>query len=149
MCGYLPGRTLTRKPDGIHAQPHWWNKIGIRYKKTHMQLLPLVSQTELDQLLAEPGYLALLKHNTTCPISKGVLQRLGDADTGVSVLKGIHVLDLLAHRNLSNDIADRFEVEHQSPQLLLLHRGKCIYTEWGYDISADAILEAIEDVNEK
>ena len=39
---------------------------------------------------------------------------------------GAHYLDLLNHRDISNDIAERFEVQHQSPQLIVIKDGKAI-----------------------
>jgi bacillithiol system protein YtxJ len=39
---------------------------------------------------------------------------------------GAHYLDLLNHRDISNAIAERFDVVHQSPQVVLIKDGKVI-----------------------
>lgn len=41
----------------------------------------------------------------------------------------LHYLDLLKQRELSNTVAEKFNVYHQSPQVLLLQNGECIYEE--------------------
>jgi bacillithiol system protein YtxJ len=45
-----------------------------------------------------------------------------------------YFLDLIAFRDISNEIASRFGVVHQSPQLLLIKEGKSVY-----DVSHSAI----------
>jgi hypothetical protein len=40
-----------------------------------------------------------------------------------------YYLDLLHHRPLSNLIAEKFSVNHESPQLLLIKNGECTYDE--------------------
>lgn len=39
-----------------------------------------------------------------------------------------YYLDLLAYRDVSNEIANRYDVEHESPQVLIIKGGKCVYT---------------------
>jgi bacillithiol system protein YtxJ len=40
-----------------------------------------------------------------------------------------YYLDLIAHRDISNLIAQQYGVEHQSPQVLVILNGKCVYNE--------------------
>ena len=108
-----------------------------------MQTTTLDNTDQLEAIASAPDYQVILKHNTTCPISKGVLERMKAPEAAIPGVDKVHVLDLLAHRDISNEIAERFGVEHQSPQLLLIKGGKCIYNEWGYDISAEATAEAM------
>jgi bacillithiol system protein YtxJ len=100
--------------------------------------------TELKQLdeLAKESFEQLVfifKHSTRCNISRMALKQfehhysLEENDA-----KG-YFLDLIAHRDISNEIADRFSVIHQSPQLILLKDGKCIYTVSHSDIDADEL----------
>lgn len=39
----------------------------------------------------------------------------------------IYLLDLISHRDVSNEIAESLEVTHQSPQLILVKNGEMIY----------------------
>jgi len=45
----------------------------------------------------------------------------------------------LEHRDISNEIASRFGVYHQSPQLLLIKEGKCVYNVSHSDIDAEVL----------
>jgi bacillithiol system protein YtxJ len=48
---------------------------------------------------------------------------------------------LIAHRNISNKITELFKVQHESPQVLLIKEGKCVYDESHLGISMDEIEE--------
>lgn len=68
----------------------------------------------------------LFKHSTRCSVSymaKNSLQR------GWSEVEGkarLFYLDLIQYRELSNHIEERFGVQHESPQLIILHEGRVI-----------------------
>jgi len=51
-------------------------------------------------------------------------------------------LDLLKYRNLSNKLAEDFNVHHESPQVLLIKNGDCIYEESHNGIRMEEILNA-------
>jgi bacillithiol system protein YtxJ len=54
-----------------------------------------------------------------------------------------YYLDLLTYRSISNEIAERFQVHHESPQILLIKDGECIYDASHLDITIDEIMESI------
>ncbi len=65
----------------------------------------------------------IFKHSTRCGISRMVLSQFEkDFDTSSTNLD-LHFLDLLNHRDISNAIAERFNVVHESPQLLIIKNG--------------------------
>lgn len=67
----------------------------------------------------------LFKHSTSCSISSMAKSRLeGDSDDSSPT---IYYLDLLSHRDISNEIASRFNVHHESPQVVVLDKGKVQY----------------------
>ncbi len=108
-----------------------------------MQFTPLDNQEQLQTISSAKGYHLILKHNTTCPISKGVLERLQAEEQPIPEVETIHVLELMEQRDLSGAVASRFGVPHQSPQLLLIKDGRCTYHEWGFDISAGQVTNVI------
>ncbi len=72
----------------------------------------------------------IFKHSTRCSISHMALARLErdwQAENMVDVKP--YCLDLIRHRELSNLIAEEFEVEHESPQVLLIENGRAIYDQ--------------------
>ena len=56
----------------------------------------------------------------------------------------VYFLDLLQHRNISGGIAERFKVHHESPQLLIIKDGECIYETSHGEISAEEAAEQIQ-----
>lgn len=118
-------------------------ELAAVFKKT-MELKPLEDEATLSQITAATNYQVILKHNTTCPISKGVVERMESESESISGVDNVYILDLLENRELSNAIAGKLGVPHQSPQVLLVKDGRCIYHEWGFDISAEAIAAAVK-----
>lgn len=70
----------------------------------------------------------IFKHSTRCVISKTVLRNL-KAEIKESNEKDIkfYYLDLLNHRDVSNEIAEKLQVAHQSPQALLIKNKALLY----------------------
>lgn len=50
-----------------------------------------------------------------------------------------YYLDLLNHRDISNLIAERYQVVHQSPQVLIIRNGKCEYSDTHMNITFEDI----------
>jgi bacillithiol system protein YtxJ len=85
----------------------------------------------------------IFKHSTRCGISRMVLKNFESRyDLADGEIKP-YFLDLLSYRNISNEIAQRFGVMHQSPQLILIKDGQCRYTASHSDIDADELKEKI------
>jgi bacillithiol system protein YtxJ len=51
-----------------------------------------------------------------------------------------HYLDLLNYKAISNEIATFFQVHHESPQIILIKNGECIYDESHYGIMMDELI---------
>lgn len=87
----------------------------------------------------------LLKHSTRCSISSAALSRLERnwQDSDNQKLQPYY-LDLLQHRDISNAIASHYGIEHQSPQVLVIKGGKCVYSATHFDINyKDLISQAL------
>jgi bacillithiol system protein YtxJ len=80
----------------------------------------------------------IFKHSTTCSISRMALDRFERAPTPEKV--DFHYLDLLNHRTISSEISTFFQVHHESPQVLLIKNGECIYDESHYGIMMDELI---------
>jgi bacillithiol system protein YtxJ len=83
----------------------------------------------------------IFKHSTRCSISTMAKSRLERASEPEGV--DFNYLDLIAYRSVSNKIANDFDVEHASPQILIIKNGECIYDESHNAISMDEIVEVI------
>ncbi len=82
----------------------------------------------------------IFKHSTRCSVSRMALRHF-ENEFELEGKVTPYFLDLLNHRDISNEIAVKFGVVHQSPQLLLISNGKCIYNTSHSDIDAVTIKE--------
>jgi len=102
--------------------------------------LALTSVSQLDEIedASNSKLVVLFKHSTRCSISRmALLQFENDFESNDQILP--YYLDLLNHRDISNEIASKFSVVHQSPQLLIISKEKCIYNASHSDIDAEVI----------
>ena len=82
------------------------------------------------------------KHSTRCSISIMVLSSFeGSWNQDVEV--NLYFVDLLKHRDVSNEIAKTFNVVHQSPQLIVVKGGEVIYSASHSSINTREIEKAI------
>src|SRR5689334_17914773 len=84
----------------------------------------LSSLADLDSALADSkGTVVLYKHSTLCGICDGAIAEI-KAFMTAHPAPTIYYLDLLEHRDVSNAIARRLGVKHESPQAIVLKGGK-------------------------
>jgi bacillithiol system protein YtxJ len=91
--------------------------------------LPLESIDQLEEIIeiSKQKSIVIFKHSTRCFISKSALRSF-EAEYNISSHKmDAYYLDLLNYRDISNEIATRFNVVHQSPQILVIKNGVCVY----------------------
>ena len=104
-----------------------------------MNWIPLKDETGLQEIKnrsAEKTQV-IFKHSTRCSISSMALNRLERATAPDSI--DFNYLDLLTYRDLSLRVANEFSVEHESPQILIIKNGECVYDESHTGISMDQI----------
>jgi len=85
----------------------------------------------------------LFKHSTRCSISSMALNRLKDLEAGFFDKADFHYLDLIAYREISNAIAERFQVHHESPQVILVKNGEAVYDASHMEISTQELISEI------
>jgi len=91
------------------------------------KILPWKNLTEVAQLdeiekLSKGKTQVIFKHSTRCGISSMVMNQFVDAFDVDSNLD-LYYLDLLNYREVSNETGYKFQVMHQSPQLLVIKNG--------------------------
>lgn len=84
----------------------------------------------------------IFKHSTRCSISSVVKNRLskGALPAGID----FYHLDLIANRTVSNAIAEHYGIRHESPQVLLIRNGKCVYNESHSAVYMEDIIDAAQ-----
>jgi bacillithiol system protein YtxJ len=95
-----------------------------------MNWIALEEENQLEEIKkeSEDKPVLIFKHSTSCSISATALNRLERSwkTDEVPQLKAYY-LDLLSYRGLSREIANKFGIIHESPQILLIEKGKCTY----------------------
>lgn len=107
-----------------------WNELS------DITQLDLIDQESVNQKVL------VFKHSTRCSISDAALGRTERKwnDANADVLKPYY-LDLIAHRDISNAIATRYNVMHESPQALIISNGKCIFSQTHMSIDVNELME--------
>ena len=104
----------------------------------------LENASQLDAITEESKTIPvmLFKHSIRCSISSMALNRIESnwKDFDNQHIKPYY-LDLIAHRDISNLIAEQYGIEHQSPQALIISSGKCIYHESHSNIRYNDIMK--------
>lgn len=113
---FLFGDNTSKAPQAIE-----WNLL-----KETPQIEEILKDSELKPIL-------LFKHSTRCGISSTVLRRLEVQLSGIENLD-YYLLDILKYRSVSNQVAERFEIVHQSPQVIIIEKKEAVKTASHYDI---------------
>jgi bacillithiol system protein YtxJ len=115
--------------------------LPLRPQKYVMNWKHLTSIVDLDEAISasSDSIVILFKHSTRCSISRMALKMLEMGwDESLSGVSAYH-LDLLNHRDISAAIAEKLNVEHQSPQMLVLRGGAVLEFANHSNISSDVV----------
>lgn len=106
-----------------------------------MNWTPLDSEN-LSQIISGefPKTAVIFKHSTRCSVSMMAKRNFERGWNHPEEEITPFYLDLLSFRDLSNQIAEAFQVEHQSPQMLVIKDGKCLFHTSHSGIDADKVL---------
>ena len=101
----------------------WGSKSASKLVWTDIQSVDDLHKVE-EESFQKP--VMILKHSTRCSVSSMAKNRLELYWEENAPVKPYY-LDLLAHRDVSNEIATRYKVKHESPQIIVLKNGEVIY----------------------
>ena len=94
--------------------------------KKELPWIPLMEETQLvaiqESSFSKPQL--IYKHSTTCGISSMVLNMFSKSFDYSEDQADLYFLDLHRHRSVSNEVARKFGVRHESPQLIVLDKGE-------------------------
>ena len=99
--------------------------------KKEEKSIPWIPLSSLDQLeeiekksSGKPQI--IFKHSTTCGISRMVMNMFNSSYDLSENQADLYYLDLHNYREISNEVGYRFQVVHQSPQLLVIRNGNTV-----------------------
>jgi bacillithiol system protein YtxJ len=107
-----------------------------------MHWIHLTDEEQLKQIVikSQSKPQVIFKHSTRCSISSVAFQRLQKVAQPSDI--DFYFLDLIAYRSISNKISEVFNVYHESPQVLVIKDGECIYDESHLSISMNEIVDS-------
>jgi bacillithiol system protein YtxJ len=111
-----------------------------------IEWLPLEKEQQLHEIVRlshddSVHAVAIFKHSTRCSISSMAKNRLERSWNPINKNIPVYYLDLISFRQLSNEVANRFDLVHESPQLLLIQKGELKAHASHSAISAELIEE--------
>lgn len=111
-----------------------------------MEWIKLTHPAQVQELIeasaTEP--VLVFKHSTTCSISRMALDRLERQwQPHENASAKTYFLDLLNYRAISNQLAEVFQVRHESPQVLVIKNGQAVYHESHYGITYASLQAAL------
>lgn len=115
--------------------------------KEEIEKIPWVNITEEQDIedLEKRSFekpVVIFKYSTRCGISRITLRKF-ETDLPENLDVAYYFMDLVKYRSLSNEIADRLKVRHESPQLIVLKDGKVIHHSSHQDINAKQLSDYI------
>jgi len=116
----------SNNPDSIEKQIPW-NKLT-----SVSQIVTIVEESMQKPII-------IFKHSTRCGTSRMVLRQFEKHFALDEDRVRLYFLDLIAFREVSNEIAIQFQVLHQSPQLIVLKNGNTVHHSSHYNIDAELL----------
>ena len=110
------------------------------------ELMVIDSVEALEDAIAasEERLVLLFKHSVTCGTSAQAYDELVDhLRTGQHTTQYV-LLTVQTHRALSDAVATHFNVRHETPQTLLIHKGQVVWDASHFSVTAETIKAAID-----
>ena len=108
-----------------------------------MNWINITTPQQIDDIKAVTGYSIIFKHSTRCPISMMAKRKFELDEKLFDGITPLYFLDLIKFRDLSKAVAETFNVQHESPQLLLIKDGECVLDQSHSSISAEEVVEVM------
>lgn len=102
----------------------------------------LKDESQLKELIrrSESAVQVIFKHSIRCSISSVAKGRLDRSEAPTHM--DFYYLDVINDRGVSNKVSEVFNVDHESPQILVIKNGECVYAESHMGINMQERLEA-------
>ncbi len=100
--------------------------------------LSLTNEDQLQELDEKSFHQTVIiyKHSTSCNISQIIKFRF---EKHWPSSTSIYLVDILSYRAISNIIEEKYQTRHESPQILVIQNGKCIFDESHLDIDVEEV----------
>lgn len=106
-----------------------------------MALKEIHTIEEWNEIVEKEDKFFLLKNSLTCPISHEAFKETEQFAKENEQIP-IYYLHVQIARPLSNEIADQFQVKHESPQAILFENGKVIWHDSHWKVTQENLANA-------
>ena len=126
-----------------------FNKIfGGSTEEKEEKVLPwifLTSESQLEEIKKKSfeKTQVIFKHSTRCSISSVSMNKFVKNYNIPKEDADLYYLDLLNYRSVSDEVGYKFQIMHQSPQVIAIKNGEAVYNASHYAIQTEKILELI------
>jgi len=98
---------------------------------------------DLNTVLKESSMapVVLFKHSNTCPISAGAYSKITKGIEDGILKADVYMLIVQKSRELSNYIQEKFDIQHESPQVIVVYKNEAIWNTSHNSIGAESINE--------
>ncbi|WP_078414061.1 bacillithiol system redox-active protein YtxJ [Priestia abyssalis] len=100
----------------------------------------IMTVEQFDKILQEKNHFLFLKHSITCPISKAGYDEFAKF-AGEHPDIDSYFLHVQEARALSNYIAERFDIKHESPQAFIIKNQEVVWNASHWNITSKAMNE--------
>ena len=99
------------------------------------------SSLNLEDLNSETKPVLFIKHSNRCSISSMALNRLLEHKPTLDETYNVFLIDVVKDRSLSQEIANYYNVQHQSPQVIVVKNREPVYDSSHLAIQARELLQ--------
>lgn len=105
----------------------------------------ILTEKELEQALAENASepVVFFKHSTRCSVSMFVKKQFESACSELSTRFSFFLVNVLDARPVSNLLAEKFSIQHESPQVIVVTNGEATHTASHNHISGEKVNELL------
>jgi bacillithiol system protein YtxJ len=112
------------------------------------EMARLRSTEDLDALMEESKNepVLLFKHSSTCGVSFAAMRELERfATLALGARTKIAILEVQTSKPLSNEVAERMGIRHESPQAMVLCKGEPVWNASHWKITANRLEAAVAE----
>lgn len=126
--------------DLFNSKENSSGEVDNRLEWSHIHSIEQLN-TLTDESIGKPQ--VIFKHSTSCGISSMVLRSFEKQQQHIEGGVDFHFLNIQQNRALSNEIADRFGIRHESPQLLVIRNKTAVFNTSHSSISYTSLEQYI------
>lgn len=90
-----------------------------------------------EDIFNKQGKFIIFKHSPRCAVSLEAKEEVKKYEGDLEIIE----INVLEEQELKMEIADRYKVQHESPQIMIIEDQKCIDSFSHYDIKAERLNE--------